>query len=1640
MPFIFFYIFEFDMRKSAYTSCIIALLTLLPAAIHAGLPDYQLPYGFIENKGQFTDATYRYNPDVKYVLQVQNIQVQLKKNGLSYVLIRKAQASVADSVPSNQITTKPKAIIDSFNYKEITYRIDLNFKNANPNSAIQEEGVFDDYINYFTAGTPEAGITYVHHYRKIVYKDIYPNIDVEFITDTENATAFKYNFIVHPGGHVSDIQLEYLGANTSLQSDGKITLQTPIGNLEEKIPLSFSQHTADGEKKKVDVKYKKHGVNTYRFNCEPYDAQATLIIDPIVWATYFGGENRTIGRGIEMGADKSIVFGGHTNSITNLASSGAHQTSFGGDQDAFLAKFSSKGLRLWSTFYGAAGYESFESAIAVSKQGNIYIGGSSVSASGIATSGAFQTVLSGPSDCYLAKFSAAGVRIWSTYIGGDESEAIYDLKCDTNENIYSCGFTKSTNNIATSGGFQNTKMGGTQEASGFLMKFSPYGTRIWGTYYGSVNGSFHFSEVTIDPSQNILTFSILWRNDTLLTTPGCYQRTLSGEQDILIVKFNPYGARLWATYYGGVYSDIAEGIETDVAGNVYITGHTTSPGGISTPGSHRAAISQSRDCFLTKFTPSGQLVWGTYWGGAQTEYCHGITINDSNDLFIVGRTYSEQNIPTPNAIQSSYGGESDGFIARFDSAGVLKMATYYGGPDIDFIYEGACDHVGGAVFLGTTYSSTNIATPGAFRTTLLGEANAFLLKLSDCSHVFTLSANSSVCEGSEAVFTPSPSGTAGGCKYRWTGPNGLDTIAQTLRIKNIPLNAAGTYRVIRFDSGSTCIDTSFLPLQIYPKPKAGYQTNQLVQCLRDNLLICTDTSSLLNGTLTRTWISSLGDTATSPSFSKTFSSTGSYEIKLLVKSNNNCTDSTVKTLTVHPSAVVGFNSTKTSSCGSHEFLFSDTSKIETGSYTILWEFNDTTGTDTAIVSKKYVAEGSYSVKLITTSDKGCVDSSVLHLNLPPPFYQPHAGYLDNGLSSCQAKALTFTDTTYAPAQDSMGRIWEFSDGILLQDSIINRQFNGFGTYSVKLKTFTKNGCADSSIRTVKIYPQTKAGFSINHSTQCLRNNFIFIDTSKIDTGSFSILWQTGNGNTFTADSISISYLPGNYTVTQITTTNFGCKDTVQKNITVLPFPTPVAGFNENMLKHCLQENVFIFSDTSSISAGTLSRRWDFGDSTTAQSIQVSKSYSRSGSYMISLHIQSEKGCSDSAKKQIDVFPQPSAKFTANSLTSCLRDNRFIFTDSSYISSGSLSQVWYAGDNTSGSGTIFNKSFAQHGSFLITMVVTSDKNCVDTFESAVDVFPQTNIGFTSTTSAEQCDKNNSFYFLDTSRIQIGYYSRVWDFGDGETDTSLFATHHYNNPGKYLLKLITISDKGCKDSLLSLMNVFQQPMARIDVNDTIQCYLNHSYIFTDSTYASSKHSRMWNLGDGNLQTNSSFIKQYSDTGTYLVRLSVADENNCTDTDDVLVRILPNPSTPRITSVSHTTISCTPAYKYQWYLDGIPIRFSNRQHLPISQNGTYAVTVDSTNGCKNTSQDFEVLFFNDGVIKIYPNPNRGNFTIDFRTLQGEKRIFVTDVIGREVGYYTTLDSSKSFNLGPYLPKGVYFIEIHSQAGILVKKIVVQ
>ena len=194
-------------------------------------------FGFIENKGQIIDQNNNLNPTVLYLYNGNGLHVQLKQTGFSYEVIK----TEAKTKTGNEQNFPSKFVQDSLDYTFLVHRIDISFVGANTNSKIISSDAAPDYINYYTTGTSEAGVTNVHHYKKVLYQNIYNNIDVEFVLNDEKQNgAFKYNFIVHPNGNVNDIQLKLDGANnTSLTTDGHITIETAYGNIDESIPLSF---------------------------------------------------------------------------------------------------------------------------------------------------------------------------------------------------------------------------------------------------------------------------------------------------------------------------------------------------------------------------------------------------------------------------------------------------------------------------------------------------------------------------------------------------------------------------------------------------------------------------------------------------------------------------------------------------------------------------------------------------------------------------------------------------------------------------------------------------------------------------------------------------------------------------------------------------------------------------------------------------------------------------------------------------------------------------------------------------------------------------------------------------------------------------------------------------------------------------------------------------------------------------------------------------------------------------------------------------------------------------------------------------------------------------------------------------------
>ena len=667
-------------------------------------------FGFIENKGQIIDQDNKPNPACLYLYNGGGMHVQLKQNSFSYEVWKKterrAKAEWRAGAESEMQDSNSMGI----------HRVDVTFLNANKNPTIVASDIASDYINYYTTGTPETGVTHVRHFKKVLYQNIYPNIDVEFIlNDQEQNGCFKYNFIIHPGGNPKDILIKFDGAtNALLNAEGNILIETAYGNIEESIPESY-QTDNNNSKQKVTASFYTFHSSLFTFGISPgnYDASKMLVIDP--WATYYGDSVSDRGKGIAIDSIGNIVITGQTTSTSGIATSGAYQTSLGGTSDAFIVKFNPSGTRQWATYYGGNGFDQGW-GIAVDGSGNIVITGSAASTSGIATSGAYQTSNAGGYDAFIAKFNASGVLGWATYIGGSGNDESSGIAVDGNGNIVISGNTSSTSGIATSGAYQTSYGGGGWDA--FIVKFNASGARQWATYYGG-SGLDKGIGIADDDGGNFVITGFT-NSASGIATSGAYQTSLGGSYDAFIAKFNATGARQWATYYGGSGYDYGYGIATDSSGNIVISGTTASTSGIATSGAYQSSYGGSYDAYITKFNASGARQWATYYGGSGYEYGYGIAAEGNGNIVITGFTESTSGIATTSAYQTSYGGNQDVFIAKFNASGARQWATYYGGSGSDIGSGIAIDRSGNIVITGYSESISGIATSGAYKTIIFG--------------------------------------------------------------------------------------------------------------------------------------------------------------------------------------------------------------------------------------------------------------------------------------------------------------------------------------------------------------------------------------------------------------------------------------------------------------------------------------------------------------------------------------------------------------------------------------------------------------------------------------------------------------------------------------------------------------------------------------------------------------------------------------------------------------------------------------------------------------------------------------------------------------------------------------------------------
>jgi len=361
---------------------------------------------FTENKGQIVDMNDQLRLDILFVGDGGGMNVYLRKTGISYVLA-KYEGFEEDEKDLEHLNTVGNRQLTSMQTKNNTaktiklHRIDMDFVDCNPNPTLLKQDEVEGYTNYYYDHCPN-GITNVKGYNKIIYQNIYPNIDIIYYGSTSLTTGsgkdgstalakgfgLKYDIVVRPGGNPNDIKIKYAGQDDIEVQDSKFKVQSSLGDIFEEMPRVYQN--INGKIVDVKAEYVLNGT-TLNLKLSNYQTNLPLIIDP--WATYYGGSSSDYGTSIATDNAGNVVITGNTNSANFPAMGGSQMIYGGGFRDAFIAKFTSTGTLVWASYYGGSADDN-STDIATDLNGNVVITGHTIS-SNLPVWGGFQMTWGG---------------------------------------------------------------------------------------------------------------------------------------------------------------------------------------------------------------------------------------------------------------------------------------------------------------------------------------------------------------------------------------------------------------------------------------------------------------------------------------------------------------------------------------------------------------------------------------------------------------------------------------------------------------------------------------------------------------------------------------------------------------------------------------------------------------------------------------------------------------------------------------------------------------------------------------------------------------------------------------------------------------------------------------------------------------------------------------------------------------------------------------------------------------------------------------------------------------------------------------------------------------------------------------------
>ncbi|MBL7993689.1 MAG: hypothetical protein JNN25_19785, partial [Candidatus Kapabacteria bacterium] len=451
---------------------------------------------FIENKGQWAS-------EVRYMTRLRGMNVWLTDGGFVYDFHRRNEDS---SLSGHVVRMK------------FAGGTEYGGKRHIPSHGEDKQTA---YYNYFLGNDRSKWASNVPLYGSVRLEEVYPGIAARaYFEDGQ----MRYDMIVAPNADASKIALEFDGADgVWVNHDGDLVLQTSVGDVVQ--GKLYAYQVRNGRREQVACRFsaKQQHIS---FALGNYDSALPLVIDPLVWSTYFGGAGSDYVSDIVLDGSNNPVIAGYffVNSTGFPTTTGAYNTTQTGNSCSFISKLSANGSSpIFSTFYGGTtvgstnrigagltGFGPFTGGLAIDPTGNIYISGSTDDATNFPLVNAYQnTYAGGTYDGFAAKFDFTGTTpIYSTYLGGIGPDYAAYIAADNAGNAYvgayaggsptiPAGYTPDVN--LNGGGFVGTT----------VIRLNPTGTVNYVLRNGATGGS-DVQNIRVDASGFVYVTGQAW--------------------------------------------------------------------------------------------------------------------------------------------------------------------------------------------------------------------------------------------------------------------------------------------------------------------------------------------------------------------------------------------------------------------------------------------------------------------------------------------------------------------------------------------------------------------------------------------------------------------------------------------------------------------------------------------------------------------------------------------------------------------------------------------------------------------------------------------------------------------------------------------------------------------------------------------------------------------------------------------------------------------------------------------------------------------------------------------------------------------------------------------------------------------------